>query len=67
MRTLVEIDEGILKEVINLTGAKSKKNAILIAINDYLKMKKREALKQLIGNYNIALDLKSLEKARSEN
>ena len=66
MRTLVEIDEGILKEVINLTGAKSEKNAIIIAINDYLKMKKREALKQLIGNYNIDLELKSLEKARSE-
>ena len=52
MRTLVEIDEGTLNEVVTLTGAKSKKNAILIAINDYLKMRKREALKQLIGNYD---------------
>jgi len=67
MKTMVEIDEGLLKEVVNLTGAKSKKKAIVIAINDYLKMRKREAFKQLIGNYDIDLELKSLEKARSEN
>ncbi len=66
MRTMVEIDEGTLKEVVSLTGAKSKKNAVIIAINDYLKMKRREAFKQLIGNYDIDLELKSLEKARSE-
>ena len=67
MRALVEIDDSVLKEVINLTGAKSKKRAIIIAINDYLKMKKREALKKLIGNYDLGIDLKSLEKARSGN
>lgn len=66
MRTTVEIDEGILKEVVTLTGADSKKTAIAIAVNDYLKMKKREAFKGLIGNYKIDLELKSLEESRSE-
>ncbi|MEW5767118.1 MAG: type II toxin-antitoxin system VapB family antitoxin [bacterium] len=44
MRTMVEIEDKVLNEVVNLTGAKNKKNAILIAIDDYLRMKKGEAL-----------------------
>ncbi|MBI5788199.1 MAG: hypothetical protein HZA78_05030 [Candidatus Schekmanbacteria bacterium] len=67
MKTMVELDENKLNEIVILTGAKSKKKAILVAIDDYLKMKKREALKSLIGNYAIDLDLKALEKIRSED
>jgi len=44
MKTMVEIEDSVLNEVVSLTGAKSKKNAILVAIDDYLKMKKMEAL-----------------------
>ncbi len=62
MKTMVEIEDKVLNEVVSLTGAKNKKKAILVAIDDYLKMKKREALKQLIGNYKIDLSLESLEK-----
>ncbi len=44
MRTMVEIEDSVLNEAVSLTGAKNKKNAILAAIDDYLKMKRREAL-----------------------
>jgi len=36
MKTMVEIEDKVLNEVVNLTGAKNKKKAILVAIDDYL-------------------------------
>lgn len=37
MRTTIDIDNDLLKEVMEKSGAKSKKNAIVTAMKDYLK------------------------------
>ena len=67
MRTTIDIDDEILKEVMEKSGAKSKKNAIVTAMKDYLRLKRREELKNLIGNYDkFNLDLKDLRKMRNE-
>ena len=67
MKTLIDIDDKLLYEVIRVSGAKTKKGAMVIAIKDYLAMKKRMALKGLIGGYDsFMLDLKKLERMRSE-
>lgn len=67
MRTTIDIDNDLLKEVMEKSGAKSKKNAIVTAMKDYLKLKRREELKDLIGSYDeINLTLKDLRKMRNE-
>ena len=67
MRTTIDIDDEILKEVMEKSGAKSKKNAIVTAMKDYLRLKRREELKNLIGSYDkFNLDLKDLRKMRNE-
>jgi len=67
MHVTIDIDNELLKEVMEKSGAKSKKNAIVTAMKDYLILKRREELKNLIGNYDkFNLDLKDLRKMRNE-
>lgn len=67
MRTTIDIDNDLLKEIIEKSGTKTKKDAIIIAIKDYLRFKKLQELKGLIGNYdNFALTLEELKEMRNE-
>lgn len=67
MRTTLEIDEQLVKEAMKASKAKTKKGAIVIAIKEYLRAKRREELKSMIGNYDeFDLSLEKLEKMRRE-
>ena len=67
MRTTLELDEELLEEVVKLSGAKSKKSAIATAMEEYIKMKRREELRAMIGNYEHGMTLKELRKTRNED
>lgn len=59
--------DDILNEVMEKSGAKTKKGAIETAMKDYLRLKKVQELKELIGNYyDFDLTLKDLKKMRNE-
>jgi Arc/MetJ family transcription regulator len=67
MKTTLDIDEDIVKKVMEVSKSKTKKGAIVIALNEYLRLKKREELKELIGNYkDFGLTLDDLRKMRHE-
>jgi Arc/MetJ family transcription regulator len=67
MKTTLDIDEYIVKKVMEVSKSKTKKGAIVIALNEYLRLKKREELKELIGNYkDFGLTLDDLRKMRHE-
>lgn len=67
MRTTIDINNDLIFEVMKISGAKTKKGAILVALKEYLRYKKIEELKSLIGNYDsFDLDLQDLEKMRDE-
>lgn len=67
MKTTLDIDDSILKKVMEASKSKTKKGAIVIALNEYLRLKKREELKGLIGNYkDFTLTLEDLRKMRNE-
>lgn len=67
MRTTLDIDDNLLKEIMKTSGAKTKKGAIVIALKEYLRTKRREELKEMIGNYDdFGLSLKDLEKMRRD-
>lgn len=51
MKTIVDLDEDTLREVMEVSKSKTKKGAIVTALNEYLRLKKRQDLKSLIGNY----------------
>ena len=67
MRTTLEIDDNLLREVMKVSRARTKKGAVLIALREYLKAKRREELKDMIGTYKeFDLSLEDLEKMRDE-
>ncbi|MBI1821840.1 MAG: type II toxin-antitoxin system VapB family antitoxin [Nitrospirae bacterium] len=67
MRTTMDIDDMLISEVIKVSGARTKKGAVVIALQEYIKAKKREELKKIIGSYDeFGLSLNDLEKMRRE-
>ncbi|PIV82571.1 MAG: DUF2191 domain-containing protein [Nitrospirae bacterium CG_4_10_14_3_um_filter_53_41] len=67
MRTTLEIDEKLIREIIKVSRAKTMKSAVVIALTEYLKNKRRQELKNMIGAYDtFDLSLKDLEKMRDE-
>ncbi len=65
MRTTIDINEDLIKKVMEASKVKTKKKAISIALSEYLKMKNREELIKLVGNYkSFNLSLYELEKMR---
>lgn len=66
MRTTFDINDDLLKRVMKASNAKTKKAAIVIALEEYLRNKRRASLRDMIGKYNeFALSLRDLEKMRS--
>ncbi len=67
MRTTIDINEDLIDEVMKKAGVKTKKEAIVTAMKDYLRFKKIEELKELVGNYDaFDLTLSDLKKMRDE-
>ena len=67
MRTTIDIENDLIHEVMKKAGVKTKKDAIVTALRDYLRYKKIEELKGLIGNYeDFDLTIDDLKKMRNE-
>lgn len=67
MRTTIDIQDDLLEEIIQKTGARSKKNAVELALREYSMLMKRRKLAKLIGSYDkFDLSLSELESMRNE-
>ena len=65
MRTTLDIDAELMEKVVKTTGARSKKKAIEIAMKEFLRLKRRKELGDLIGNYEeFEVTLEELERMR---
>ena len=60
MRTTLEIDEAILKEVSHLTGLGNKSKAVTHALTAYIQERKIERLIALLGKVDIESDWRNL-------
>ncbi len=60
MRTNIEIDDKLLEEVMKYTGIKSKKDIVNHALEELLKMQKRQGLKALQGKVKWEGDLEKM-------
>jgi len=60
MRTTLNIDDWIFQDLLSLTAAKTKTEAVRTALTEYLRMKRKEKLLALRGQLNINPDWQSL-------
>jgi Arc/MetJ family transcription regulator len=67
MRTLIDIEEHLMRDLLKETNAKTKREAIITAIETYLNLKKREKLASLIGNYDYGATVEELERMRVDD
>jgi Arc/MetJ family transcription regulator len=65
-KTTVEIDEVLLREAVNLSGAKSKKMAIEMGLRELIRSIQRKRLKKELGTYDLDLTVEDLERMRRD-
>ena len=53
MRTIVDIEEGLLEELVKLTGEKSKNKALNKAIEEYVRRRRIEELRAMLGTIDL--------------
>ncbi len=64
MKTLADIDENILKKAMNISGASTKKETLMLALEELIKSRLRQQLKDKMGKEILDLTLTGLKKAR---
>lgn len=53
MRTTLDIDEGLLEELVKLTGEKSKSKALNKALEEYIRRRRIEELRAMLGTIDL--------------
>jgi Arc/MetJ family transcription regulator len=64
MKTLVDINEDVLKEAMELSEAGTKKEVIKLALEELIRSKLRQNLKQSAGSGMIGTRLSDLKRIR---
>ena len=67
MRTTLNLDEKLVSELMQITSAKTKTEAIHMAMRELIRRRKLEMLKALSGKVRIDLDMKSREKVEIDH
>jgi len=57
MRTNIEIDDNLMREVLNSTGLKTKKEAVELGLKTLVRLKRQENIKHYKGRLNWDADL----------
>jgi hypothetical protein len=63
MRTTLEIPEEVIKELLAVTEIKKKNEAVRVALEEFIRLRKLERLLELSGNIEIEDVTKELERA----
>ena len=66
MRTLIDIQDDLMDELLKEANTTVKKEAIILAIKTFLDVKRREKLASLIGNYEFGYTQEELEAFRRD-
>lgn len=64
MRSTIDIDDDLLKKTMEITGARTKREAIHVALRELVQSKLRERLIKSIGTDRVNLTLKELDELR---
>ncbi len=66
MRTLIDIQDDLMNDLLKEANTTVKKEAIVLAIKTFLDVRRREKLASLIGNYEFGYSTKELEEMRKD-
>ena len=66
MKTTVVIDEELLREAMEATGAKTKREAIESGLRELVRRKSLKALREELGTFDLDLSLQELGRRRSQ-
>lgn len=64
MRTNIEIDDGLMKDVLKATGLKTKKEAVELGLKTLMSLKKQEEIKRFRGKLKWSGDLDEMRRIR---
>jgi Arc/MetJ family transcription regulator len=64
MRTTIDIPDAELEEVIRLTGARTKREAVVTAITEFNRRKRRETLAEKLGTFDAVITAEQLARLR---
>jgi len=64
MKTLVDIDDNLLREAMDLSHAPTKKETIRQALEEFIKLRHRQALKAMAGSGAVDMTLRDLRRLR---
>jgi len=62
MRTTLNLDDALIKELMAATKAKTKTEAIHQALSEFVRRQKRQRLKALSGQIHLDLDWRQIEE-----
>lgn len=62
MRTTLNLQDGLIRDLMAVTGAKTKTEAIHLAVSEFLRRKKIEGLLALEGRLPLDLDWRAQEE-----
>lgn len=66
MKTLIDIQDDLMDELLKEANTTVKREAVVLAIKTFLETKRREKLASLIGNYEFGYTLEELEDMRKD-
>ena len=66
MRTTLEIDPGLLDEVLEITGERNKAKAVNKALREYIRRRRITELREMAGSIDLVNDLEELEALELE-
>ena len=66
MKTLIDIQDDLMEELLKEANTRVKKEAIVLAIKTYLDLKRREKLVSLIGNFDFGYSVEELQEMRKD-
>ena len=67
MRTTLAVREGLIEQVRTLSGVKTKKEAVEIALEEFIKRRKSRKLIDLEGKVNLSVDLRGFLARRRKD
>ena len=66
MRTTIDIDNALMEEALKISKIRTKRELINLSLKEYIRRIRLKSLKKRLGNYDLTIDLKDLEKGRED-
>lgn len=67
VRTTVELDEKLLQEAIAVTGTKKKRQLIELALQEIVRQRRIDRLRQRLGKTPLTLTVEDLRRMRADD